>query len=101
MNGISASFSSIISESGTKTLGHPLQKLNKNDYFGNLIYLSGKSHILENAASLARGWIDFPSGNTTSLYLLKIVSVLNCSDDSPVKCFHDSLYISVGAYAND
>ena len=47
----------------------------------NLISLSGKPHILENAASLANGGIDYSSYNTTSLYLEKIFSALNCSTD--------------------
>ena len=59
--------SQLISASGTKIPGHSLQQFNTYDHFGNLISLSGKSHILENAASLACGWIISPSVNTTSL----------------------------------
>ena len=40
-----------------------------NNHFVNLISLSGQSHILSSAESIARGKISYPSGNTTSLYL--------------------------------
>ena len=61
-----------------KKLGRSLQNFHTHDHFGNLIYFSVKSHILENTAYLARRWIDYPSGNTTSLYLWKIIYVFNC-----------------------
>ena len=46
---------------------------------GILIYLSGNSHILENAAYLAHGLIGYPSGNKNSLYLDKMFSSFNFS----------------------
>ena len=69
MNGRFTPSSQLIFKPGTKILGHSLQNFNTHDHFGNLIYLSGKSHILENSASLARGWIGSHSGNKKSLYL--------------------------------
>ena len=57
----------LISGLGTKGPVHSLHHFNTHDHFGILIYLSGKSHIMTNAAYLERGWIGSPSGNTTSL----------------------------------
>ena len=65
MNGRSASYSSLISAIGKKILWHLLQQFNTHEHFVNMKYFSGKSHILANAASLARGLIDYTSGNTT------------------------------------
>ena len=87
MNGISASSLSLISTSVTKTLQHSLQQFNTHEHFGNLIYFSGKSHILENVASLARGWTVSPWVNTTSIYLVKIISAFNFSSDPFVNKF--------------
>ena len=78
MNGRYKYFLPLISESGTNTPGHRLQQFNTHEYFGNLIYLSGKSHILKNSASLARGQINYPSGNTTAIYLDAIFSASKC-----------------------
>ena len=61
-----------------KKPGKPLQQFITHGYLGNLIYLSGKSHILKNSASLARGQINYPSGNTTAIYLDAIFSASKC-----------------------
>ena len=64
-----------------KKIGCSLKQFNTRNHFGKLISFSVKSHILTNAASLARRWIGFPSGNTTSLYLDKIFFVFKFSTD--------------------
>ena len=84
MNGRSTYFSPFMYAPRTNTTGNSLQKFNTHDHFGNLIFFSGKSHILENAESLACEWIGSTSGNTTSLYLEIIFSALNCSTDTLV-----------------
>ena len=53
----------------------------------NLISLSGKSHIMVNALSLARCRMGSPYGNTTSLYLEKNCSSFNSSTDTLVNSF--------------
>ena len=53
-----------ISASGTNTLGNSLQQFNAHNHFVNLISLTGKPHIIANAASLAHGLIGYPPGNT-------------------------------------
>ena len=81
MNGRFTSSSSFISASGTKTLGHSLKQSNTHDQFWKLIYFPGKSHKMENSAPLARGWIDYPPVNKTSLYMEKMFSAFNYSTD--------------------
>ena len=87
MNGRFTSSSSLSYESRTETPGHSLHQFNTHDHFGNLISFSGKSHILENSASLERGWIGSPSVTTIKLYTDKIFSSLNCSTDPLVNWF--------------
>ena len=81
MNRRSQLSSSFISASGTKTTGHSLKTFNTHDHFGKLIYISGKSHLMEYAEYLSLGWIYSPSGNTNSIYLEAIISAFNCSAD--------------------
>ena len=79
--------SQLIYASWIKRLGYSLQQFITHYHFGNLIYLSGNSHILENVEYLARGWISYPSVNTTSLYLNTKFSAFNCSTDTLVNEF--------------
>ena len=87
MNRRSKSSLPFISASGKNALGNSMQQFNTHDHFHNLIYLSVKSHILENTASLASGWVGSESGNTMSLYLDAIFFAVNCSTDPLVDDF--------------
>ena len=73
MNGRSIYLLPFIYESGTSTPGYSQKQFNTHDHFGNFISFSENSHILANAESLAHGLIGYPTGNTASLYLVKIV----------------------------
>ena len=81
MNGRFTSSSKLISVPGKKTQGNPLQQFNTHDPFGISISFSVNWHNMANAEYLSRGWIGYPKVNTTSLYLDKIISALNCSTD--------------------
>ena len=87
MNGTFASSLLFIYVPGTKTPQHSLQWFITHNQFFNLVSFSGESHILPNAAYLAHGWNDSPSGNIISPYLEKIFSALNCSTDTLVNEF--------------
>ena len=50
----------LISVWGEKNPWHSLQQFNTHDHFGNLISLSGKSHILVNTEYLTCGWFGYP-----------------------------------------
>ena len=80
MNGRFTSSSKLISASEKKP-GHSLQQFSTHDHFDNLIYFSGKSHILENTEYFAPGQIGSPSDKKTSLYPEKIFSAFNCFSD--------------------
>ena len=61
--------------------------LSQTTIFSIFISLSRKSHKLANSEYLECGLIGYPSGNTTSLYLDKIVSEFNYLTDPLVNEF--------------